>query len=100
MSWKRLLVSVLLGFLIIIADGAMLMFVNLLYRPRHPPGWVIHSFYLFDAWPLSVTQHIFPNAGHGPTFLAVIAAGVIDLIIFSAIVYALLSWRARHKLRG
>jgi hypothetical protein len=100
MSWKRLLVSIPFGFLIVIADGVFLMLVNRLYRPSHPPGWVTHAFYLFDAWPLFITQRIFPNAGHGPTFLAVDAAGLIDLIIFSAIVYALLSWRARRKARG
>ena len=102
MSWKRLLVSIPLGFLIMIADGASLMLVNLLYRPGHPPAWMIHAFYYFDAWPLSITQHIFPGApGHGgPTFLAVAAAGLIDVIVFSLIVYALLSWRAHRKARA
>ena len=99
-SWKRLLVSIPLGFLIMIADGVALMLVNRLYRPGYPPGWLTHAFYLFDAWPLFMTQRIFPNIGHGPTFLAVAAAGLIDLIVFSAIVYALLSWRKRRKARG
>jgi len=99
MSWKRLLASIPLGFLIMIVDGVALMLVNLLFRPGHPPGWVTHTFYLIDAWPLFITQRIFPNLKHGPTFLAVAAAGLIDLIVFSAIVYALLSWRARRKTR-
>jgi hypothetical protein len=104
MSWKRLLVSIPLGFLIMIADGVLLMLVNRLYRPGHPPGWMIHAFYYFDAWPLLITQHLFPRAPGdtfgGPTFLAVAAAGLIDLIVLSAIVYALLSWRARRKARA
>ena len=100
MSWKRLLVSILLGFLIMIADGVALMLVNRLYRPSHPPGWMTHAFYLFDAWPLFITQRVFPNVEHGPTVLAVAAAALIDLIIFTAIVYALLSWRARRKTRA
>ena len=100
MSWKRLLISIPLGFLIMIADGVLLMLVNRLYRPSHPPGWMIASFYYVDAWPLFITQHIFRNVGHGPTFLAVAAAALIDLIIFTAIIYALLSWRARRKARG
>ncbi len=104
MSWKRLLVSMPLGFLVMIADGVSLMLVNRLYRPSHPPAWMIHAFYYFDAWPLFITQHIFPRAtgdtSGGPTFLAVAAAGLIDLIVFSAIVYALLSWRARRKTRA
>ena len=104
MSWKRLFASIPLGFLIMIADGLLLMLVNRLYRPGHPPAWVIAAFFYFDAWPLFITQHIFPHApGHasgGPTFLAVAAAGLIDLIVFSAIVYALLSWRARRKARA
>jgi hypothetical protein len=104
MSWKRLLVSIPLGFLIMIADGVLLMSVNRLYRPGHPPAWMIHAFYYFDAWPLFLTQHIFPRpAGDtfgGPTFLAVAAGALIGLIILSAIVYALLSWRARRKARA
>src|SRR5260370_32496206 len=101
MSWKRLLVSIPLGFLMIIADGVLLMLVNLLYRPSHPPGWVIAAFYYFDARPLWITQHIFPRAqGGGPTFLAVVASGLIDLILFSVIVYALLSWRSPRKARA
>ena len=104
MSWKRLLISIPIGLLIMIADGLLLMVVNRLYRPGHPPGWVIASFFYFDAWPLFITQHIFPRAPGdtfgGPTFLAVAAAALIDLIIFSAIVYTLLTWRARRKARA
>ena len=104
MSWKRLLISIPLGFLIMIADGVALMLVNRLYLPAHPPAWVIAAFYYFDAWPLWITQRIFPHAAGstfgGPTFLAVAAAALIDIIIFSAIVYALLSWRARRKARA
>ncbi len=101
MSWKRLVASIPLGFLIIIADGVLLMLVNRLYRPGHPPAWMIATFFYFDAWPLWITQQIFPRAPGdtfgGPTFLAVAAAALIDLIIFTAIVYALLSWRARRR---
>ena len=100
MSWKRILISIPLGFLIMIADGVGLMLVTRLYRPEHPPGWVTASFYYFDAWPLWITQHIFPHEGRGPTVLAVAAAALIDIIIFSTIVYALLSWRARRRARG
>ena len=99
MSWKRLLISIPLGFLIIVADGVLLMLVNRVYRPSHPPTWIIAAFYYFDAWPLFITQHIFPHVGHGPSFLAVAVAGLIDLIIWTIIVYALLSRRQRRKAR-
>src|SRR5882672_485756 len=103
MHWKRLLISIPLGFLIIIVDGVALMLVNRLYRPSHPPAWMIAAFYYFDAWPLWITQHIFSRAPGdtfgGPTILAIAAAGLLDLVIFSAIIYALLSWRARRKVR-
>jgi len=49
MSWKRLFVSIPIGFLIMIADGVLLMLVNRLYRPGHPPAWIIAAFYYFDA---------------------------------------------------
>ena len=104
MSWKRLLVSIPLGFLIMIADGALLMLVNRLYLPSHPPAWMTAAFFYFDAWPLFITQHIFPRAPGdtfgGPTFLAIASGGLISLIIFTLIVYALLSWRARRKTRA
>ena len=104
MSWKRLLVSVPLGFLIMITDGMSLIVVNRLYRPRYPPGWVTGLFFYFDAWPILITQHIFPRAPGdrfgGPTFLAIATGALINLIIFTAIVYALLTWRARRKSRA
>ncbi len=98
MSWKRLSVSIPLGFLIMIADGGLLMLASRLYRPGHPPAWMIAAFYYFDAWPLFITQRLFPKEGRGPTFLAVASAGLIDLIVFSAIVYTLLSGRARKRI--
>jgi hypothetical protein len=104
MSWKRLLLSILLGFLILFADAVLLVVVNRLYLPGHPPHWLTGTIFYFDAWPVLITQHIFPRAAggtyHGPTFPAIAAGGVINLIVFSAIVYALLSGRARRKARA
>ena len=104
MSGKRLFVSVVLGVFIMGADTTGLMLVNRLSRPQHPPGWVTHLFYYFLAWSLSFTMLVFHRATgaatHGPTFLAVVAAGLFDLVLFTAIVYALLSWRARRKARA
>ena len=101
MSWKRLLVSIPPGLVIIIADGTLLVLVNRLYRPGHPPHWMTGTIFYFDAWPVLITQHLFPNAGSGgPTLLAVVSGALIDLIIFTTIVYALLSWRARRKSRA
>jgi hypothetical protein len=104
MGWKRLFVSIGLGILMMGADMTGLMLVNRLYRPQHPPAWVTHCFYYFLAWPLSFTMLIFHRAAgdvtHGPTFLAVVAAGLFDLVLFTVIVYALLSWRARRQARA
>lgn len=100
MSWKRLLVSVPLGFLVMIADGLLLILVNRLYLPGHPPHWLMGAVFYFDAWPVTITQYIFPGGGSGgPSFFAIAAGALIDLIILSAIVYALLSWSARRKAR-
>ena len=104
MSWKRLLVSIPLGFLIMIADGVLLILLDRLYLPQHPPRWLVGAIFYFDAWPVSITQHIFTRAPGdnfgGPTFLAIAAGGLINLMILSAIVYVLLSWRARRKTRA
>ncbi len=101
MSWKRLLVSIPLGFLIMIADGLLLILANRLYLPGHPPHWLMGAIFYFDAWPVTITQYIFPGGGAGgPSFLAVASGALIDLIILSTIVYALLSWRARRKARA
>src|SRR5437867_10655075 len=104
MSWRRLFVSAPLAFLIMIADGLLLILVTRLYLPRHPPHWLTGTIFYFDAWPVLITQHIFTRAPGdtygGPTFLAVAAGALIDLIVFSVIIYALLSWRARRKTRA
>ena len=104
MSWRRVLVSIPLGFLIMIADGFLLILVNRLYLPRHPPHWLTGAIFYFDAWPVSITRHIFTRAPGdsygGPTLLAIGAGAVIDLIVFSIIIYMLLSWRARRKSRA
>jgi len=101
MSWKRLLGSIALGIFIMGADTVLLAVVNRLYKPNHPPGWMIAAIFYFLAWPLFITQHIFARAPGdpygGPTFPAVVSAGLIDLILFTLIIYALLSWRARRK---
>ena len=101
MSWKRLLVSIPLGFLIMVADGLLLIAVNRLYLPGHPPHWLMGAIFYFDAWPVTITQHLIPNPDSGgPTFLAVAAGALVDLIILSVIIYTLLSWRARRKARA
>ena len=100
MSWKRISVSVPVGLLIMISDGLLLILVTRLYLPGHPPIWLAGAIFYFDAWPLTLTQHVFPHAGRGPSFLAVASAALVDLIILSGIIYALLSWRAHKKLRA
>ena len=87
-----------------IADGLLLILVNRLYLPSHPPHWLVGAIFYFDSWPVLITQHIFMRAPGdsygGPTFLAIAAGGLINLIILSSIVYAMLSWRARRKTRA
>ena len=101
MSWRRLLVSIPLAFLVMVGDGVLLILVNRLYLPRHPPAWMTAVIFYFDAWPVSITQHIFRRAPGdtygGPTLLAVMAGAIVDLVIFTAIIYALLSWRTSRK---
>ena len=83
-----------------IVDGLLLILVNRLYLPNHPPHWLMGVFFYFDAWPVSITQAVFPNAAGGPSLLAIVSGALIDLIILTGIIYAVLTWRARRKTRG
>jgi len=100
MSWKRLLLSVLLGLLIMIVDGLLLILINRIYLPAHPPHWLMGIFFYFDAWPVTLTQHIFPSPRGGPSLRAILSGAIIDLVILTAIVYALLSGRSRRQARA
>jgi hypothetical protein len=100
MNLKRLFVSIPLAFLIMLVDGALLILINRIYLPAHPPHWLMGVFFYFDAWPVTLTQHLFPSARGGPSLLAIVTGAVIDLIILTAIIYALLSWRARRQARA
>lgn len=97
MSWKRLFVSIPLGLLIMIVDGVLLILVNRLYLPSRPPHWLMGLFFYFDAWPVTITQYLFPSAGRGASFPAIVSGALIDLIVLTALIYALLTWRARRK---
>src|SRR5215831_15773993 len=99
MSWKRLFLSVLAGLLIIIVDGLLLILINRIYLPAHPPHWLMGLLFYFDAWPVTLTQHLFPSRHGGASLPAILSGAVVDLVILTGIVYALLSWRARHKAR-
>ncbi|HYW70928.1 MAG TPA: hypothetical protein VE961_07840 [Pyrinomonadaceae bacterium] len=97
MNWKRLLLAIPLGFLIMIVDGLVLVLVNRIYLPEHPPHWLMGILFYFDAWPVTITQHIFPSPRGGPAFLAIVTGAIIDLIVLTIIIYALLSVRAARK---
>lgn len=100
MSWKRLLTSISLALFIMIADGLLLVAVNRIYLPQHPPHWMMGALFYFDAWPVTLTQHIFPGRAGGPSFLAIVTGALIDLVILTALVYGLLTLWARRKTRG
>ena len=100
-DWKRLLLSLLLAGLLMFADTVALAQVNKWYRPGRPPAWLVNVFYYLLAWPLPLTRLLFPRAAgdadEGPSLPAVASAGLIDLLILTALVYALLGWRARRR---
>jgi hypothetical protein len=100
MSWKRLLISIPLAFFIMVADGLLLIAVNRIYSPNHPPHWLMGGLFYFDAWPVTITQHIFPGRAGGPSLPAIVSGALIDLIILTALVYGLFTWRARRSTRG
>ena len=103
-TWKRWLLSALLAAAVMFADTVGLAQLNKWYRPGHPPAWLTNCFYYFLAWPLPLTRLVFPrpagDADEGPSILAVASAGLIDLLLLTLLIYALLSRRARRKERG
>ena len=100
-TWKRWLLSALIAVAFMVADTVALAQVRKWYRPGHPPAWMTNVLYYFLAWPLPLTRLVFPRAAsdadEGPSFLAVASAGLIDLIVFTLLIYTLLSWRARRR---
>ena len=100
MNLKRLFLSIPLGFLVMIIDGLLLLLVNRIYLPEHPPHWLMGLLFYFDAWPVTITQHIFPSPRGGPSFLAIVIGAIIDLVVLTLIIYALLSVRAQRKTRA
>ena len=103
-TWKRWLASAVLAAVVMFADTVALARVNKWYRPGHPPAWVSGFFYYLLAWPLTITRLIFPRAAgdsdEGPSFAAVASAGLIDLVLLTILIYALLSRRARRRGRA
>jgi hypothetical protein len=100
-TWKRWLLSAVLAAAVMFADTVALAQVNKWYRPGRPPAWLVGCFYYFLAWPLGLTRLVFPRAAgdadEGPSFAAVAAAGLIDLLLFTFLIYTLLTWRARRR---
>lgn len=80
-----------------IVDGLLLILLNRLYLPLHPPHRLMGVAFCGDARPVTINQHLFPSARGAPSFPAIVAGALIDLIILAAIAYALLSYRARRK---
>ncbi|HEX7173693.1 MAG TPA: hypothetical protein VF240_00225 [Pyrinomonadaceae bacterium] len=103
-TWKRWLLSAVLAAVVMFADTVALAQLNKWYRPGHPPAWASGFFYYLLAWPLPLTRLVFPRAAgdadEGPSFAAVASAGLIDLLLLTLLVYALLSRRARRKERA
>lgn len=103
-NWRRWLLSLVLAGVVMFADTLALAQVNRWYRPGHPPAWLVNCFYYFLAWPLGLTRLVFPRAAgdadEGPSFAAVAAAGLVDLLLFTFLIYAALTWRAGRKGRA
>src|SRR3977135_1871456 len=92
-NWSRLGASSLGALFIVCWYFLLLALINHPFE-KLPPQWIM-SFLHFIFWPLSFTQRIFPPAPGEPTdiptHLAVHSAGLIDLIVFTCLVYVLWS---------
>ena len=98
MSVKRALLSMPIAFAIMVVDGLLLVLVNKIYLPEHPPHWLMGLLFYFDSWPVVVTQRIFPSPRGGPSFLAIVTGAITTFVVLTLIVYTLLSLRARRSL--
>ena len=101
-NWSRLGKSTLVALCIVVGDFLLLALINHHFE-KLPPQWVM-SILHFIFWPLSFTQRIFPPAPGEPTdiptHLAIHSAGLIDLIVFTCLVYLLWSLLDRNKKSG
>jgi hypothetical protein len=61
---------------------------------RNSPQWITRPMFWILAWPVSVFKPVFPNptpGAHGPSILAWIAGGIVDIIWVTLLVDLL--WR-------
>jgi hypothetical protein len=87
---KRWLVAVVIALAFCVVDGLALIGVTRAFQPGKPPIWVTAPFFYVLAWPVPLLTHLFPQpAGspdHGPSILAVGAAGLIDLALLVTLI--------------
>ena len=65
---------------------------------RNSPQWITRPMFWILAWPVAVFRPVFPNHrpdAHGPSILAWLAGGIVDIIWVTLLVDWL--WRSRDS---
>lgn len=87
---RRLLPAVFISIGLMLADVVALVLVTRASLPHKPPMWATAPFFWVLAWPVPLFVKLFPQPSgspdHGPAFVAVACAGLIDLILLVLLV--------------
>jgi hypothetical protein len=90
MTMKRWLIPIAGAIGCVVADVIALVLVTRAFLPQKPPNWATAPFFWVLAWPVPLFSRVFPQSAgshdHGPSFLAVAAGGLVDLIILAGII--------------
>ena len=102
MRWKRGGVSLLLSVVFFAGYVRLSVALEEFYRPNRPPVWMLYAAWGPIMWPFYVfhVPLVAPAGQDLPLFLALIGGCVVDILILTLAIYALLSWRARRKARA
>lgn len=97
----HLSVSVASGVLFMLAIVCALSLLSVFYNPLNNETWAHRVLAWMLIWPLLIFMYIFPPRSDapsdGPTMEAILATIVVDVLVYSLLVYAFLWWH--HKSR-
>ncbi len=95
--WVR---SALRGISLMVIDVVVFVIFGITMG-RNSPQWITKPMFWILAWPVAVFKPVFPNhtpGAHGPSILAWLFGGIVDIIWVTLLVDWL--WRPRAAVAG